>query len=58
MGKLIVIVIFALSVSGIVWHLAPHLTHQAFNVGGMGVSYLMLVFLGSIVLGHRLVGKH
>jgi hypothetical protein len=57
MGKFIVCVIFALAVCGITSHFAPSVTHVLFQLGSVGVTGMMLIGLGSLIGGYKLVGK-
>jgi len=59
MGKFIVAVCFSLIVCGLFWHFAPATTGHAFNLPflGMGVTWMMLIFVGSLWGGYKLMGK-
>lgn len=57
MGKLFVLFIFALCMCGLTWHFFPAAANHAFNVGSVGISWMMVFFLGYLYAGHKLAGK-
>jgi hypothetical protein len=57
MGKFIMAVCFGLIVCGLCWHFAPSTTGHAFNLGPLAVSWMMLIFVGSLWGGYKLMGK-
>lgn len=57
MGKFLVCAIFAVAVCGVVFRFAPGVSHHAFFLGPVGVTWLMLIGLGSLWGGYKLTGK-
>ena len=57
MGRFIVCAVFAVVVCGVAYRYAPATAHHAFSLGPVGVTWMMLIGLGSLWGGYKLTGK-
>lgn len=57
MGRWFVVILATLALCGIVSYFWPETASTAFLIKGHGITWMMLIGVGSLYVGHRLTSK-